>query len=85
MKYEPHNGAEEMQFRDKFCDRCRHDNPRKKTGCKILLRALTGGAPEEWITDEQGPRCTAFEASNAHRGRKSDKQLEFVIDVVKNS
>ena len=47
----------------KFCDRCVKDQPNKP--CRILGRTMAyevdeKGYPREWITDDNGPRCTAF-------------------------
>jgi hypothetical protein len=61
--YRPSNGSEGDCFRARYCDRCAKD---ADEDCEILSRSLCfdiGEAdyPTEWIEDEQGPRCTAFE------------------------
>lgn len=64
--YRPANGTEGDEFISQWCDRC----VRGKTGdpCAILgdtlfLDADDPDYPREWIEDDDGPRCTAFAAS----------------------
>lgn len=62
-KYRPCNGSEGEWFRRKFCEQCQHDI---QMNCQILVRTLMNDKddpdyPTEWIKDENGPRCTAFE------------------------
>ena len=76
--YQPSCGTEGMDFMDAFCFRCKRDaayqawdrngnkGPRPDT-CPILdatflYRVTDPEYPKEWITDEAGPRCTAYEA-----------------------
>ena len=67
--YRPSNGDEGMWFMDKFCDRCRRDDAFQRgvgDSCPIAAASLAfdieePGYPSEWIEDEDGPRCTAFE------------------------
>lgn len=67
--YRPSNGTEGMDFMAQFCDRCRRDanyDNGKGPGCQILAASMAyqfgeSGYPPEWIEDEQGSRCTAFE------------------------
>jgi len=69
--YRPGNGTEGAIFMDRFCCRCKRDEDfQSGTGdsCEIaaLSIAFRIGDPEypkEWIEDDQGPRCTAFEPS----------------------
>jgi hypothetical protein len=71
-KYRPSNGTEGHCFIDAFCCRCarsehlrpgaRDDDP---AGCPILdltfaLNVEDPDYPTEWISDESGPRCTAY-------------------------
>lgn len=54
-----------------FCYRCKHDEKYQQTqdskyDCDIVTRAMCFSVndkqyPTEWIADETGPRCTAFE------------------------
>lgn len=68
-KYRPSNGSEGMDFTARFCDRCRRDQAfQDGTGdsCPIVAATVICDVddpdyPKEWIEDEQGPRCTAFE------------------------
>lgn len=66
--YRPSNGSEGCAFEARFCDRCVHDVPpdpdhgRDNGECTIHTNALCGIQPPEWIEDEKGPRCTAFQA-----------------------
>ena len=69
--YKPSNGCEGMDFMDEFCHRCTKDAKYRATqdvadGCPIVATALLFEPadpryPKEWVTDEDGPRCTAFE------------------------
>lgn len=69
--YRPSNGTDGELFMSRFCDRCKHDAKFRETqdaedGCPIIVRAFAyltdePGYPTEWIEDDQGPRCTAFE------------------------
>ncbi len=61
--YRPSNGSEGDLFMAHWCERCVKDTPSKP--CRILGRTLALGIddkayPREWITDRDGPRCTAF-------------------------
>jgi hypothetical protein len=65
--YMPSNGTEGCQFEGRMCDRCQKDVPpdpdagRDVGECQIHNDALLGIQPKEWVEDEAGPRCTAFE------------------------
>jgi hypothetical protein len=64
--YQPSNGSEGDWFTSKFCDRCKHNDDQVERYCDILTRAYwclpsEPAYPSEWITDDSGPRCTAFE------------------------
>lgn len=66
--YRPANGEEGLRFQANFCNRCKHDNHRlpRKPPCPILGRTIVYDIddilyPVEWIQDEDGARCTAFE------------------------
>lgn len=66
--YRPSNGTEGEIFMDGWCLWCERDRAfREDVGdsCPIAAATMahdTGdpGYPAEWITDEKGPRCTAF-------------------------
>ena len=71
--YRPSNGTEGMDFQDFYCDQCERDRAFRETdyegdpalGCQILADTFAYDItdpkyPKEWITDEIGPRCTAF-------------------------
>lgn len=62
MPYRPSSGAEGEAFQQRFCDRCAQQR------CDILGNALFYGLlddqyPPEWVSDIDGPRCTAFMAA----------------------
>jgi hypothetical protein len=69
--YRPSNGTEGLDFQEEFCDRCRRDAEYRRTeagrdSCPIVSAALTylpehPSYPVEWVQDESGARCTAFE------------------------
>lgn len=70
--YRPSNGTEGEFFQEKFCQRCVKDracnkpNPDWSEGCKILAATFANDIddpdyPKEWIEDDEGARCTAFE------------------------
>lgn len=68
-KYRPSNGSEGADFMSEFCDRCQRDAAfQDGTGdsCQIAAATMAYNIadpeyPKEWIEDERGPRCTAFE------------------------
>lgn len=62
--YRPSNGTEGDIFMDKFCFNCKN-NP-EENPCLILRDSLAYHIdnphyPKEWIEDEKGERCTAFQ------------------------
>jgi hypothetical protein len=67
--YRPTSGTEGADFMEAFCDRCTRDAAfRAGTGdsCPIaadtMVFAVTDPEyPAEWVQDERGPRCTAFD------------------------
>lgn len=69
--YMPSNSSEGEWFEANYCARCVHDKAFREAwaddsipdveGCEIIARAQRGDQPPEWIEDEHGPRCTAFE------------------------
>ena len=66
--YRPSNGTEGMDFMEEWCFRCKRE-PEDPTvpGCPILSDTFfyeksDPRYPKEWVRDEQGPRCTAFDA-----------------------
>ena len=70
--YRPSCGMEGLDFQEEYCFRCAKEAKYRETddgadGCQILTATYLYPVsdpryPKEWITDEQGPRCTAFEA-----------------------
>ena len=61
--YRPSNGSEGDWFMANWCEQCVKDSESKP--CRILGRTMAlgirdKGYPSEWITDDDGPRCTAF-------------------------
>lgn len=85
--YRPSNGTEGDFFMAEFCFRCGRDTEEKP--CKLLGNSLAYeiGDPEypkEWITDEEGSRCTAFtlEGSEEERerfeARRDPRQSSFL-------
>ena len=70
--YRPPNETESEMFMERFCYRCKRDEQFKETqdgwvgGCMIIAATMAydlddSDYPPEWITDDAGPRCTAFE------------------------
>ncbi len=69
--YRPSNGCEGLDFQKEFCFRCEKDRLYRETddgekGCRILSDTYLYEVddpdyPKEWVEDERGPRCTAFE------------------------
>ena len=62
-KYRPSNGSEGEWFIAEFCCNCRRD---ANEDCPILADTFCYDVddpayPSEWIADEEGPRCTAFD------------------------
>lgn len=65
--YRPSNGTEGEQFFAHFCDRCERES---EDECLIMTKSFVyliehPEYPTEWIEDEKGPRCTAFEERGA--------------------
>jgi hypothetical protein len=70
--YRPSNGTEGEMFAEQFCYECKRDEKFQETqngedSCPINAAACfldvdDPDYPPEWITDEAGYRCTAFEA-----------------------
>lgn len=64
--YIPSSGTEGMEFEAMFCDRCEMDRAWNESGgdedgCEIHNGAIWGDEAPEWVIDEHGPRCTAFQ------------------------
>jgi hypothetical protein len=69
-KYRPANGSEGDFFMAAFCEQCKKygysDETPEKT-CPILMASMAfeiedAGYPSEWIRDDDGGKCTSFEA-----------------------
>lgn len=69
--YRPSNGTEGEIFEAQWCARCERDRAAWESddwenGCRIpantyCFEGTDPEYPKEWIIDEQGPRCTAFQ------------------------
>lgn len=69
--YRPSCGSEGLDFIDRWCGRCMRESRFRQTrdgadACRIVartfhLKVTDPDYPKEWIEDEAGPRCTAFE------------------------
>ena len=65
--YCPSNGADGIDFMAAWCDRCEQQpEDQQDGGCQILMRTMIYSVndpnyPPEWIEDEDGPRCTAYQ------------------------
>ena len=60
------NGTEWDCWSDRWCDRCRNDQTDE--GCLLVLVAMLGQTPAEWVEDVPMSlgsqyRCTKFEAA----------------------
>lgn len=77
--YRPGNGTEGMSFIDHWCGRCTRDqafreDPDSGDGCPIVAATFAFEVtdpkyPKEWISDDKGPRCTAFTTDPAQPAR----------------
>jgi len=54
--YRPSNGSEGDAFMARWCFKCI-----KESGCSILMGAMAGKSPKQWVQDESGPKCTSFQ------------------------
>jgi len=76
--YRPSNGTEGDYFMADFCNKCAREaayrrDPDANDCCDILVMTFAVGIddpayPKEWVTDDKGPRCTAFELEGSHHG-----------------
>jgi hypothetical protein len=74
-KYRPSNGTEGAIFMSHWCDRCKRDeafqrDPINNDSCPIVAATMAYDVgdqsyPVEWVEDDDGPRCTAFEKKGA--------------------
>lgn len=62
------NGTEGEAWMDQWCNHCLHDQapPEDSGGCPLLLVALLGNTPAEWVPDRplslgHQYRCTAYQ------------------------
>lgn len=70
--YRPSNGTEGDAFMGAWCARCERDAARRRDpdnndGCRIIVLSMAlkisdAEYPKEWVRDENGPQCTAFNA-----------------------
>ena len=73
--YMPSNGTEGMAFEDRWCSRCARDCKYQRTndgkdGCGILMKALCGIQPREWVKIASGPACLGFRVRTAGPQRR---------------
>jgi len=61
-QYYPSNGTEGAMFEAQYCDRCY-----KHRQCSILLNAVVGNQPKQWVYENDDPVCTSFCASRPKR------------------
>jgi hypothetical protein len=69
-RYRPSCGSEGMDFMERFCSRCWRDaafQAGEGDSCPIAAATMAFDVddpeyPSEWIEDDAGARCTAFEA-----------------------
>lgn len=69
--YRPSNGSEGEWFMGRWCGQCQKEATYRKTddgadACRIATNTMAFDIddplyPKEWVKDERGPRCTAFE------------------------
>lgn len=86
--YRPSNGCEGADFQDQWCARCMRDKGYSEItpedGCQILAATMAldehdPDYPPEWITDDLGPRCTAFESEFVHARIDDPRQKEMIL------
>ncbi len=62
------NGTEGYAWMSQWCDRCMVDAPFRNgisaTGCDLLLTALTGQTPDEWIEQERWSLYSRYHCIN---------------------
>lgn len=61
--YRPSNGTEGDIFMSRWCSRCTKDSeasPCSIIGWTMAVDIGDPNYPKQWVTDEKGPRCTAF-------------------------
>ena len=79
-RFEPCNGTEGSQFDQAWCAKCQRDASYRRTGkgsgCGILLNMLTGHGSDEWVEDEEGPRCLSFQEIKPKELRKKKKRVK---------
>lgn len=67
MPWKPSNGSCGVIFTEHWCGNCSRDkfNPETNKGdsCPIMMIALLGDQPKQWIAHEDDVCCTAFTAS----------------------
>lgn len=86
LLYRPANGFEAMEFMERWCDRCAHQDAEDECGnegCGILaaatLFAITDGAyPSEWRYEDGEPTCKAFEPAEKEAWRKALDEISGV-------
>lgn len=86
--WRPSNSDEGMWFESLMCERCENDRAYRHEdvtdmACDILTTACAGDQPAEWIKDEHGPRCTAFEPieTGPETGLARIRQVPGQLDI----
>lgn len=77
IRFLPTNSDAGLAFEEKFCDRCerqREFDEKGGEGCPILIKALTGESPRQWIRTGEGATCTAFVRRARRNPRKYSKR-----------
>ena len=85
--YRPLSGTEGMWFMDRFCDRCRRDEAFQRgdgDSCPIAAATIAYDVadpeyPPEWIEDEAGPRCTAYEPIDERETIRDARQIVMAL------
>lgn len=71
--YIPSNGTEGMMFTSEFCDKCY-----KESSCTILLKAMCGDMPKQWIYNPN-PTCTSFNPTRPKSKKKRPVGMETMF------
>lgn len=84
IPWRPSNGTGGDIFRADWCDKCHREQGNRK--CKIFTKTLIYDIndpeyPKEWIDDDDGPRCTAFEKPHNTRHRTIKDKRQVALDI----
>lgn len=84
-KYRPSSGTEGEVFKSQWCYRCARfdkDDPCMIEGATFFLGIDHPEYPSEWIVDENGPRCTAFEKPGAPKPDRCPDTIDLFPEAV---